>query len=95
MTEALAAAREQVREAVRELKALSFRLQGVRASLPPSPEEFNLRDLLEEMDPVTELRTVLDDVLRQWIAAAIKDLEAVAEEPAEGPQRRAEKGGMP
>jgi hypothetical protein len=74
MTEALAAAQEQVREIVRELKALSCRLQEVHSSVPASPEELNLRDL-EEMEPVTDLRTAIEGVLRDAIQPAIEDLE--------------------
>lgn len=71
-----AAARAQLLEIERELGAIRFRLLGVHASLPPAPAEL-ARDMeMEEMDPATQLRAVIEAVLQDRIEPAIRDLQA-------------------
>jgi hypothetical protein len=86
----LKAAQGQLREIVRDLEAIRFRLVGVRESLPPSPAE-SVRLLEaepEEADPATEVRTVIQCVINDSLQPAIGDLRDVARlavpEPEEG-----------
>ena len=70
------AAREEIRDVVRDLEALRFRLLGVRASLPdPAEEEED-----EERDAAVDLRAVLDCVLADSIGPALRDLRRLADE---------------
>jgi hypothetical protein len=72
------AAKEEIRDVVRSLEALRFRLVGVRASLPAPTDE--------ETDPAADLRTVIDCVLADSLGPAIRDLnKAMGERPGGGP----------
>jgi len=64
---------EHVLPAVSELKALQGKLRSLRESLPPPSGQDE-----EEMDAVTELRSVIDCVLLDSLGPAGRDLEAVA-----------------
>ncbi len=79
MSDIEATARAALRQTAEELEALRFRLLGIHASLPVSPREDVM--LLGEEDPdfPTEARSILECVLNDWIAAAIRDLRAAAE----------------
>jgi uncharacterized protein (DUF1501 family) len=78
-----AAAREQLQRIAAELDDLRFRLLGVQATLPePIGESVKLLDV-EEMDPSTEMRTVIGCVLSDWIGPAIRDLQDAAAFPEE------------
>ncbi len=81
MSEPEEIAQEQLRETVRELVGIRFRLLGVQASLPPGPLE--VVRLLEEpagpMDRGTELRAVIQCVLEDYLGPAIRDLGAAAD----------------
>lgn len=78
ITGAEAAAQAELREVVKELKAIRLRLESVRASLPvPAHESLRLLDE-EEMDLSTEIRSVVECVLNDSLQPAIRDLEAVA-----------------
>jgi chloramphenicol 3-O-phosphotransferase len=66
------AAQEEIRDVVRDLEALRFRLVGVRASLPGSAEE--------EEDAAVDLRAVLDCVLADSIGPALRDLRKLVDE---------------
>ncbi len=86
MSPALEAARKQAREAVRDLEAVKFRLLGVLESLPPStPEIVPLEEVDLKADLATELRTVIQCVLRDSIEPAIGDLRDVARLPVPDP----------
>ena len=81
LAEAVAAARAQLAEIVREQEALYFRLLGVQATLPPSPVEL-VRFLEEDqMDARTEIRAVIQCVLDTYIRPAIRDLQAQTVSP--------------
>jgi hypothetical protein len=67
-----AAVQEHLLPAVTELKAIQERLRALQESLPAVP------DREEEMDVVTELRSVLGCVLLDSVGPAIRDLQAVA-----------------
>ncbi|HEX9940661.1 MAG TPA: hypothetical protein VGG03_01495 [Thermoanaerobaculia bacterium] len=78
MSEAEAAAREQLRGITAELEAIRFRLLGVQASLPESPAE-HVHFLEEEpMDTRTEIRAVIGCVLEDRLTPAIQDLREIA-----------------
>ena len=68
-----AAVQEQILPSVSELQALRERLRAFQESLPDRPDQGE-----EEIDAVTELRSVLGCVLLDSIGPAIRDLQAVA-----------------
>lgn len=70
---------KHVLPAVSELKALQGKLRALRESLPAGAG----RDE-EEMDAVTELRSVIDCVLVDSLGPATRDLEAAAAYVAKG-----------
>lgn len=71
-------ARKELLRIADELEAVAFRLQGVRASLPESIEEtIQLLDI-DEMEPGTHLRAVIDCVLSDRLGPAIQDLREAA-----------------
>jgi hypothetical protein len=75
------AAREQLREIVGDLESIRFRLLGVQASLPQPVAEGTVRGFvedIEEMDLLTEIRSVIGCVLNDCVAPAIGDLREAA-----------------
>ena len=72
------AAQAEIREILRELKPLKFRLLGVVASLPPSPAEASPLLDVEPEDLRTELRSVVECVVTDSFDPMIRDLEEVA-----------------
>ena len=90
MSAGLKAAQRQLRDIIRALEAIGFRLAGVEAALPPSPAETDrLQDVgTEETDLVTQLRSVIQCVLKDSLQPLIGDLREVtglaAAEPEEG-----------
>jgi hypothetical protein len=68
-----AAVQEKLLPAVSELKDIEGRLRSLQESLPAAPDRGE-----EEMDAVTELRSVLGCVLLDSIGPAIRDLLAAA-----------------
>jgi hypothetical protein len=79
------AAREQLREVVGDLESIRFRLLGVQASLPEPAADGTVRGFvedIEEMDLLTEIRSVIGCVLNDCMAPAIGDLRAAAAFPA-------------
>ena len=84
------AAQEQIREIVRDLEAIRFRLLGVRESLPASVAETVRLAEVEEADPATEIRTVIQCVLSDSLGPAIGDLRDLLKLPA--PEPGEEKG---
>jgi hypothetical protein len=88
--EEINAAQEQLWEIVDELKALSFRLMGVQASLPEPAADGTPQGIvndLERMDLRTELRSVIGCVLNDCVAPAIRDLRDAAALPAGDSER--------
>ncbi|HKI00573.1 MAG TPA: hypothetical protein VKK31_01200 [Thermoanaerobaculia bacterium] len=82
MTQTQTAAQAALRKIVEELDAIRSRLRGVRDTLPAPPQEdAMLADDDEEMD--ASMRSIIDCVLRDSIEPAIRDLQAVADEPVE------------
>ena len=81
------AALEQLREIVRELEGSRYRLIGVRESLPASVAEAVRLAEVEEADPTTEIRTVIQCVLTDSLGPAIEALRDLlklsASEPGE------------
>ncbi|MFL6264294.1 MAG: hypothetical protein ACJ76Y_31795 [Thermoanaerobaculia bacterium] len=72
------AAQAEIRKIVRELKPLKARLLEVVTSLPPSPAETSPLLDVEQTDLRTEIRSVVECVLNDSLAPAIRDLEDVA-----------------
>jgi hypothetical protein len=68
-----AAVREQLLPTISGLKVVQERLRVLQESLPVVPDPGD-----EEMDAVTELRSVIDCVLLDSIGPAIRDLQTVA-----------------
>jgi hypothetical protein len=79
MTEAGAAAEEQLRAIARDLSGIRYRLLGVIASLSDgrTPEPAEEEDD-ERADRLTEMRSVAECVLADFIRPAIDDLLAAA-----------------
>ena len=74
----LAEAREHLQKVLGQLEALRWQLVGIELSLPEPPaERVRLQDLEDEMDAVTELRTVIHCVLEDAIRPARQDLQDV------------------
>jgi hypothetical protein len=79
MTEAEAAAQEQLREIAADLKTIRFRLEELKGSLPvPTQEEAMLLGEMD-MDVSTEMRSVIECVLNDNIDPAIRGLLAAAD----------------
>ena len=73
MPDLQAAVQEHLLPAMSELKDVQERLRAFQESLPATPDRGE-----EEMDAVTELRSVLGCVLLDSIGPAIRDLQAAA-----------------
>lgn len=72
------AAQAEIREILRALKPLKFRLLGVAASLPPSAAETSPLPDGEPADLRTELRSVVECVVNDSLGPAIRDLDEAA-----------------
>jgi len=81
LNEVETAAQAQLREIVRDLTAIQFRLLGVQASLPPAPEEIVRQLDVEAMETSTEIRTIVQCVLEDFLGPAIRDLGNAAALP--------------
>ncbi|HXO19103.1 MAG TPA: hypothetical protein VOA87_04165 [Thermoanaerobaculia bacterium] len=79
------AAQAKVGEVAAELQALRDRLSAVAASL--GPERETASDADEEPDVATELRSVIQCVLKDDILPAINDLLDASRYPAEGERK--------
>jgi hypothetical protein len=78
MTEPEAAARDQLQNIAREVENLQFRLLGVQATLPETAaESVRLLDA-DPMDTATEIRAIIDCVLRDRIEPALRELRKLA-----------------
>jgi len=73
------AARAQIREIVRDLEAVKFRLLGVKADLLASSGGAGGLPDEEPPDPETEIRTVIECVLHDSLEPAIGDLRGAGE----------------
>jgi hypothetical protein len=82
----LIGARKDVRQVAVDLEALQRRLRGILDNLPETVAETHLKDL-NEMDPETELRSVIGCVLTDCIGPAIRDLRDMLTETAPGNDR--------
>ena len=80
------AAQAEIREILRALKPLKFRLLGVAASLPPSSAETSPLLDVEPRDPRTEIRSVVECVVNDSVDPAIRDLDEVAGGAAAPPE---------
>jgi hypothetical protein len=77
-------AQGQLRAIAADLEAIRFRLLGVRASLPvPATEPAMLVGELE-MDVSTEVRSVIECVVNDFINSAIRDLRTAADYVGDG-----------
>jgi len=75
-------AQGQIREVVRELKLLKLRLLGVVSGLPPSPAEASPLADVEQTDLRIEIRSVVECVVNDSLAPAVRDLEEITGLPA-------------
>lgn len=85
LTDAEAAIHE-LRRIVQDLDSIRYRLQGVCADLPDSPQDSDFQkedDLAEAPGPAVLLRSALEVVLGDQIEPALRELENALEE-AEG-----------
>ena len=89
--EVIEGARQEMRATVGDLKSIRYRLLGVCAGIPPSPQETSRGDLEGDPDVETEIRTVIANGIQDCLDPLIDDLLAAAEyqperaeEPGEG-----------
>jgi predicted trehalose synthase len=69
------AAQEELQKIAVELERIQTRLQEVHAALPePLGEDAQKDQDEDEMDVATEVRSVIECVLNDWIRSAIRDL---------------------
>jgi hypothetical protein len=78
MTETEAAAQQALREIVARLETLRARLLSIHASLPVPPQETAMLLGEAEMDVATEVRSVIECVLKDSVQPAIRELQAAA-----------------
>jgi len=72
-------AQEQLRVIATDLEGIRFRLLGVRASLPVPVTEPAMLVGEMEMDVSTEVRSVIECVVNDFINSAIRDLRSAAD----------------
>ena len=87
MTE-IKAAQAELREIVRDLEANRLRLQRILEILPPSPAETDPGAEMDQTDPETEIRTVIQCVINDSLTPAIGDLRDAAEPPPPAKAKR-------
>ena len=78
MTDAEAAAQDQLRDIVKELGILRAQLLAIHQSLPVPPHETAMLLGEEEMDVATEVRSVIECVLHDSLQPAIRHLGAAS-----------------
>lgn len=78
MTEAEAAAQEELRGIVEELDEICSRLAHVNERLPVSPQESAMLLGKEEMDVTTQVRSVIECALVDRLWPSTRDLAAAA-----------------
>ena len=78
VTEAEAAAQEELRQIVEELDEICSRLADVNQRLPVSPQETAMLLGKEEMDVATHVRSVIECLLMDNLWSAVRDLAAAA-----------------
>ena len=78
MSDRETATRAEMEQVAGGLEALRERLQQIRSSLPPSEREDVMYAGEEDFDFPTEARSVIECVLADWIAPAIRDLREAA-----------------
>ena len=72
------AARAELRAIVEELDGVRARLVDLHGRLPVPPEETAMLVGEVEMDFPTEVRSVIECILNDWLRPAIRDLAAAA-----------------
>lgn len=77
-------AQRQVRAIAAELEAIRFRLLGVCASLEVPPMEPVMLVGEMDMDISTEVRSVIECVVNDFIDSAVRDLRAAADYVSNG-----------
>jgi hypothetical protein len=78
LKEVEAAARAQLGAIAGDLEAVRFRLLGIHSTLPAGALELVDLAETEEMDVLTELRSVIQHVLKARIEPAVRELRAAA-----------------
>ena len=73
-------AKNEMRAVAGELTTIRGRLLSVQASIPPSPEELSFKDLEDEPDAATELRSVIGIGIQDYLEPLIRDLLTAADE---------------
>jgi hypothetical protein len=77
--------RKQLARVLAHFEDGRWQLLGILHSLPELlAEQVRLEDVAEEWDGVTEMRTVIECVLEDYIRPAIQDLEDVATSTVDG-----------
>ena len=71
-------AQEQVLDVAKALGELRDRLEEIVRALPPSPEEVDLSDLVDDPEVAAEVRRVIACVLTDNLRPAVDDLLAAS-----------------
>lgn len=76
---------DELKEAKRRIGAVAGELEEVRArvldlegTLPPPPADRSEEDIVGDLDPASELRAVLECLVRDCLDPLIRDLRALA-----------------
>jgi short-subunit dehydrogenase len=88
MTDLIDEIQGQIGKAAEALKDIFFRLAGLVAGLPLSPQETSLDDIEGVPDRPTEIRSVTLGVMNDYLRPAVRDLLAVAEPRPNAPPSR-------
>ncbi|HEV8579923.1 MAG TPA: hypothetical protein VGX68_12675 [Thermoanaerobaculia bacterium] len=78
MTEVEIAAQKEVQQLVQELDAIQTRLETIHARLPVAADEAAMLEGEKEPDFSTEMRSVIECVLTDYLRPAIRDLATAA-----------------
>ncbi len=71
-------AQEKVLEVAKALAGLTDRLEEIVGALPPSPDEVDLSDLVDDPEVAAEVRRVIACVLTDNLRPAVDDLLAAS-----------------
>lgn len=85
-SEVIEGARQEMRAAAGDLSSIRYRLLGVQAEIPPSPQEASQEDLEGDPDVETEIRTVIANGIKNCLDPLIDDLLAAAEYQSGSPE---------
>jgi hypothetical protein len=72
-------AKQELRSIAERLSSIRYRMLGVQASIPASPQETSLGDLEGDLDETTELRSTIGVGIHDYLEPLIRVLLRAAE----------------